>query len=216
MSNPLFGGKAKNTDIAVQSGQVGINTGFYPETLFEYVKDTSKEGNSYEGVKFAFNGPVTVNQMIFKPSKRTGGDRTQEEINEEFQNNCTKIDQTLLMYLGTYFPKDYVFDLPVRNSYEEYAEKFEEYIAAMRKYVPENAKSLSHDLLLGRGAGETYLSLPKSVRVTGRYVKLTDDASRELKESDIFKKSYKAEVKSETNGAVAPGTKPLTQVDWGV
>lgn len=220
MSEVLFGGKTKQVDKPVVSAEPGINSGFQAIKLFEYVKDVGKDGRPFEAVRFSFGGPLTVNQQVFRPSRQVDPSKDPKELEKKFVESCQRTNEILMMYIGTYYGADKVFDLPAITTYDEFVEKFEVYVDKIRSYVPDNVSVLSHDLLLGRQAGESYLNLPQSTRITGRYVKLTDDATRSLVESATFQGKFKAAVTTPSSATapsaanVAAASQALAATDW--
>ncbi len=218
--NPLFGGKTKQVDKPVVSAEPGINSGFQAVKLFEYIKDTGKDGRPFEAVKFSFGGPLTVNQQIFRPSKKVDPSEDPMKLEAQFAESCQKVYETLMMYIGTYYGADKTFDLPAIATNEEFVERFEEFVTKLRSYVPDNVSSLSHDLLLGREVGDIHLNLPKSTRISGRFVKLTDDATREIVESLLFQTKFKAAASTlatttaPTAANVAKASEVLATTDW--
>ena len=125
-----------------------------------------------------------------------------EYLKQQFDQDMQNFDKQLRMYAFTFYPDG----SPEREAAENTLQGFDStadfvaalpsYIDSLRALVPQDLATKSFDLLIGKKADGQYLEFPKAIWVTGRYVKLTGDTTRELIPSKKF-------IDSHMGGAVA-------------
>lgn len=201
MSNTMFGGKGKVAEVTVSSAKPGINTGFNAEEMFVLVNGIGKDGNPWKGVKFKFSGPLTVQSTVFVPmtpkaQSKWGEKDTTESVRADWIKKLQSFEATMKMYVTTYYPLDKDYEWGEYSSPEDFVAKVDDFIGICRGYLPDNVGTLSHDLLLGREEGDEWLNLPKTVRLSGRFIKLTSDTVKEIAIGNIFKKNYMFDIKA--------------------
>lgn len=197
----MFGGNANEKSIT--NIGLGINTGLLPENWFE-----KKNGDGWSQFLFKYQD-VPTRDALFVPSMRTPDEKySQEDCEKEFINRCKKFEEQLVMYATTFMtPEDAKkVSLPSYPSAEAFIAGIDEYVAALKALLPSDYTTTEVSVILGRPAGGEYLEFPKSVRVTGRYVKASNDPHRELVLSNIWNKHYNYQLQSAATSTEETGS----------
>ena len=230
----MFGRGQQTADQGSQNVSAGINSGFKAGAWFV---PASKEGESWKAWDFEFDGAISPRDRIFMPTlKTTPADwdadnlvkfnkrretkkqspmTMPEFLQHQYEGDLKNLDKQLRMYAFTFYPdgsqarKDADEKLPSYNSTEEFVENIDAYIDILKSLVPQGYENMSYDLILGKKSGDQYLSFP-AIYTTGRYIKLSDDTSRELKLSKKFTDKF-----MEAAPAAAPAAQPAASIAWG-
>jgi len=211
-------------DNTVSDAKPGIVSGFTPVQMFEPI-----QGDGWKAILFQFEGPLPkLRDQIFLNSKEDmiarvvqnppdKDNRTPEEIGtERFNKRMKTIYSILNMYLSAYYPKgdnSWAAKLPKFKTPDEALQGIRSYLDACKASLPENYGTMELDIILGRGEGDTYLSTPNSTKVTGRYVKRSNDETRELVLSSIFKRNYMHDIQSNSSTPTSGNTSGAAQAD---